>query len=104
MPFKCFVCHIILLDEDVVKQDGLDICPVCATQLIKMCDEDHLCQCTEELTGGTQKCPVCGEFTCPCGSHDAFVISRVTGYLGELSGWNNGKRAEFADRTRYDVA
>jgi len=29
-------------------------------------------------------------------------MSRITGYIGDLSGWNNAKRAEIRDRVRYD--
>ena len=43
--------------------------------------------------------------TCPeCGSHDVVQISRVTGYLQEVSGWNAGKQQELKDRARYTVA
>lgn len=80
------------------------VCPICNDQLEATCEQDHECTCAEEITSGTNVCPACNQFTCPCGAHDAFVVSRITGYLGELSGWNNGKRAEFNDRTHYDVA
>ena len=38
-----------------------------------------------------------------CGSHDVTQISRVTGYLQEVSGWNAGKQQELKDRQRYDA-
>jgi anaerobic ribonucleoside-triphosphate reductase len=39
--------------------------------------------------------------TCPhCGSMDVDGITRVTGYFSKVSGWNDGKRAELADRYR----
>jgi anaerobic ribonucleoside-triphosphate reductase len=42
--------------------------------------------------------------TCPhCGSMDVDGITRVTGYFSRISGWNNGKRAELADRSRGGV-
>jgi anaerobic ribonucleoside-triphosphate reductase len=31
-------------------------------------------------------------------------VSRVTGYLQDVSGWNAGKRQELKDRMRYSVA
>jgi anaerobic ribonucleoside-triphosphate reductase len=31
-------------------------------------------------------------------------ISRVTGYLQEVSGWNAGKQQELKDRARYTIA
>ena len=42
--------------------------------------------------------------TCPhCGSMDVDGITRVTGYFSRISGWNNGKRAELADRSRSGI-
>ena len=42
--------------------------------------------------------------TCPfCGSMDVDGITRVTGYFSKVSGWNDGKRAELADRFRSSV-
>ena len=42
--------------------------------------------------------------TCPhCGSMDVDGITRVTGYFSRISGWNNGKRAELADRARSGI-
>jgi anaerobic ribonucleoside-triphosphate reductase len=42
---------------------------------------------------------------CPeCGSHDVTQISRVTGYLQDVSGWNASKQQELKDRMRYSVA
>ena len=41
---------------------------------------------------------------CPgCGSHDVAQISRVTGYLQEVSGYNRAKQQEVKDRTRYNA-
>lgn len=34
----------------------------------------------------------------------AEVWSRVVGYMRPVSGWNDGKRQEFADRRSFDVA
>ena len=42
--------------------------------------------------------------TCPhCGSMDVDGITRVTGYFSKISGWNDGKRAELADRYRSNI-
>jgi anaerobic ribonucleoside-triphosphate reductase len=47
---------------------------------------------------------MCGEAVCPeCGSHDVTQISRVTGYLQDVSGWNAGKQQELKDRTHYNA-
>ena len=41
---------------------------------------------------------------CPnCGSGNVDYISRVTGYLQAVSGWNAGKKQELLDRKRYSI-
>jgi len=47
------------------------------------------------LTGEQAKCPVCSVTT--------EVYSRVVGYLRPVNRWNDGKQAEYADRTPYQV-
>ena len=54
-------------------------------------------------------CSNCGETSprwmgrCPsCGSEDVDHISRITGYLQAVSGWNSAKRQELKDRKRYN--
>jgi anaerobic ribonucleoside-triphosphate reductase len=69
-----------------------------------MCDLDHICFCPEEVTSGVFYCKKCGQPICPCGSHDVVQISRVTGYLSDVEGWNNAKKAELKDRNRYNIA
>ena len=40
--------------------------------------------------------------TCPnCKSDDVEHLSRVTGYIQAVDGWNNGKKQELKDRRRY---
>ena len=48
------------------------------------------------ITGEVYKCPICGKTT--------EVYSRITGYYRPVQNWNDGKRAEFADRKVYDMA
>jgi len=99
--YKCHTCKLIIDDVDLV--DGN--CPVCGFKdgLQKMCRLDH-CHCGHDKIGTTAMCPECGAMVCPeCGCHDVFVVSRVTGYLAELSGFNAGKRQEFLDRVRYTI-
>jgi hypothetical protein len=98
--FKCVDCLLILNQNDL---NG-DKCPECGKEAKKMCPNDHVCRCAEDITSGTQVCKICGEFTCPCKSHDCSPQSRITGYIGALSAWNSGKRSEFIDRTRYDIS
>jgi hypothetical protein len=94
--YKCHTCHLIV-DETP--------CPQCGEEhLVILCPLDH-CHCSHEITSGIEYCPLCGEPVCPdCGSHDVVQISRVTGYLQEVSGWNAGKQQELKDRMRYTVA
>ncbi|MFB0560495.1 MAG: anaerobic ribonucleoside-triphosphate reductase [Candidatus Lokiarchaeia archaeon] len=44
-------------------------------------------------------------FKCPkCGSPDAEILSRITGYLQGLKGtWNDPKKQEFLERRRYNL-
>jgi anaerobic ribonucleoside-triphosphate reductase len=49
-------------------------------------------------------CPLCGKAVCPaCGTHDVVQISRVTGYLQAVEGFNAAKKQELKDRTRYST-
>ena len=79
------------IDSDVLK------CPVHQYTWTR-----GLCKRT---TGGTKRCPVCGHYMCPdCMNHAADIMSRVTGYLQVVSGWNVAKKQEFEDRKHYDVS
>lgn len=95
--FKCHTCkHIV----------DSNPCPNCgATEgLVPLCPLDH-CHCFHEVIPTISYCPVCGEADCPeCGSHDVVQISRVTGYLQEVSGWNIAKQQELKDRQRYNIS
>lgn len=58
----------------------------------------------KRTTGGTKKCQICGHYVCPgCLNHAADRMSRVTGYIQLVSGWNSAKTQEFEDRTRYTL-
>ena len=101
MKYKCYVCKIIVDEQDLVDS----ACPVCMTTagLQKMCARDH-CYCPHEVIETVAYCPECGQPICPeCGTHDVVVISRVTGYLQEVGGWNSGKQQELKDRARYTI-
>jgi len=112
--YKCFVCKLVIKSEDVIQintnvkkgawteEKVVPGCPVCQNPLVAMCKRDHT-YCTHDIVPGIAYCPDCGEAMCPvCGSHDVAQISRVTGYLQEVHGWNAGKQQELKDRTRYD--
>lgn len=54
--------------------------------------------------GSTASCLLCGNPMCPeCGNHLVEQLSRVTGYMGNVSGWNAAKQQEYKDRMRYQV-
>jgi anaerobic ribonucleoside-triphosphate reductase len=98
--YKCYTCHTVV---------GVDIdepCPLCGEKfkhLVKMCPRDH-CNCTHEVMTALAYCPDCGAAMCPeCGSHDVAQISRVTGYLQDVAGWNPAKRQELKDRHRVNL-
>jgi len=98
--YKCHDCHLI------VEAEGEEIvCPNCGSRaLMQMCPLDH-CHCGHEIVAGISYCPMCGAAACPeCGCHDVVQISRVTGYLSDVAGWNVAKRQELRDRAHYDVA
>ena len=100
--YKCRRCWVIISSEHL--EGGK--CPVCGTDqdLVLMCERDHTCTCLSEVNVGLVYCPDCGEAVCPgCGSHDVAQISRVTGYLQEVSGYNRAKQQEVKDRTRYNA-
>lgn len=60
--------------------------------------------CGKGCMANTSVCPVCGEMCCVgCFGHDVEILSRVTGYIGNVSAWNSGKQQEFMDRQRTDV-
>ena len=91
--FKCPICYTIVPEVP---------CPVCGyVYPAQMCELDHVCTCTDDISEGLKYCEKCGEPICPCGSHDVSQVSRVTGYLADVGGMNNGKQQEIKDRQRY---
>jgi hypothetical protein len=97
--YKCHACHTFF-DEKFLKEGK---CPVCGAIPEKNCPLDHLCKCHHDINAGVKLCPTCGRPTCDCGSHDVVVISRVTGYLSDVSGWNEAKKQELKDRNRVII-
>lgn len=61
-------------------------------------------KCMRLVVPNTDVCPVCGNPVCPdCMNHNVDQISRVTGYLATVSGFNANKKQEYLDRQRYDI-
>lgn len=74
-----------------------ELCPVhvFASQKNKPC---------MEVVSGIADCPLCHKPVCPCCfSHNVHAISRVTGYISSVSGWNEAKKEELKDRKRYNL-
>ena len=93
--FKCRTCMQIVLEQP---------CPVCGNpEPAPMCPRDHA-HCAHDVVDGIAYCPECGAPVCPiCGCHDVAQVSRITGYLGDVAGWNAAKRQELKDRVRVEV-
>ena len=61
-------------------------------------------KCNKEMVANIASCPICGLPICPdCGNHAVEQLSRVTGYLSGVSGWNAAKKQEFLDRDRHNL-
>ena len=60
--------------------------------------------CPNHTVPNTSTCPICGKSDCPdCHSHMVDIMSRVTGYMQVVSGWNVAKKQEYEDRKRYKM-
>ena len=58
----------------------------------------------KSVNPGISNCPICSMPYCNrCGSHLAQQISRVTGYISSVSGFNEAKKQELKDRKRYNI-
>lgn len=79
-----------------VDMSKFETCPIDAFGVTnKLCLKVH---------SGTKNCPLCKQAMCPvCGRHSVIQLSRVTGYISTVQGWNEGKKQELKDRKRYDI-
>ena len=56
------------------------------------------------IVQGIEYCPICGHAMCPvCKNHNVEQLSRVTGYISSVGGWNDSKKQELKDRQRYQI-
>jgi len=103
--FKCHACHEIIEESKILKRNGSNLCPICEQPIAEMCPVDHChCTCALPVHHVVEYCPICKSAICPgCGTHDVLQISRVTGYLQDVSGFNAGKQQELKDRKRYCI-
>lgn len=84
-------------DEYIIPKEPLE-CPINQWVIF-----NHK-KCPRQMVPNTMNCPLCGKPCCPdCYIHTVDQLSRVTGYLQAVSGWNAAKKQEFVDRTRYDL-
>ena len=61
-------------------------------------------KCGRQMVPNIATCPLCGAPCCPdCHIHTVEQLSRVTGYLGNVSAWGAAKQQEFIDRDRFDL-
>ena len=100
--YKCHTCHIVIDERDLI--DGN--CPKCESNfaLKPMCPNDHM-DCNHEIVDKLAYCPICGDPMCPeCGCHDVSQISRITGYMADVAGFNAGKAQELKDRHRINIS
>lgn len=102
--YSCHTCHTHFELDKAEKEPK---CPKCGeTHIEKRCIADPTggCHCALHVNTGVKYCGVCGRPVCPtCGDHDVAQVSRVTGYLSDVAGWNNAKKAELKDRARTPV-
>lgn len=119
--FKCHSCRSIfdLFNGDLpifmalCGKEGV-ICPICksdSTELLCKVDAYSIylklkgfkCRDGQPISG-VDICPVCCTNMCPrCFNHECLSLSRVTGYMSDVSGWNAAKKQELADRKRYKI-
>jgi hypothetical protein len=120
--YKCHHCHLVFNIHQggmaniltILRGHWAAFCPECGqneSQLLCKVDaySIHLklrgkkCR-TGEIISGTEICPVCNHSICPqCMNHDVIALSRVTGYVQSVDGWNNAKKQELKDRQRYAI-
>lgn len=101
--YKCTRCWLFIKESDVKFKGEKKIphCPGCGDAVNKVCPNDH-CHCSHPVTFRMEYCELCGEAMCPeCKSHDVAQLSRVTGYIQFVGGFNAAKQQEVKDRTRY---
>ena len=108
--FICYGCNGYINNIDAHKgieytdkEKTIPICPECGLPMLKMCAQDHPCTCAATVHAGIMYCPECGDPVCPCNSHDVAPLSRVTGYIQDLNGFNASKRQEVKDRFRWNL-
>jgi ribonucleoside-triphosphate reductase len=83
-------------DPDGLQEMAMHIAKNTATGYFAFTRDITICKDEGYVTSGIKD-------SCPkCGSENIDHLSRITGYLQSVDGWNAGKRQELVDRTRAD--
>ncbi len=119
--FRCNHCKYIFRSvcpsdvEMIIRGCINETCPLCETDAIDLiCKVDvysiylkvnNIVDCRKAtIIPKTDLCPVCRRSICPiCYNHNCIGLSRVTGYIQDISGWNEAKKQELIDRKRYTI-
>ena len=106
--YKCNSCKTMNIPLNAMNpaENGYPkTCPKClARAIVEQCPNDKVCTCSGGVHAGVTFCSQCGNAICPsCGSHDVSAISRITGYMSDVSGWGAGKAQELKERKHYDI-
>lgn len=99
--------------EMIIMGSTRKVCPLCEKEGVELLckvdaysiflKESNIIDCRKAtIIPKTDLCPVCKRSICPeCYNHSCVSLSRVTGYIQDISGWNEGKKQELIDRKRY---
>ncbi len=120
--YKCHHCNLIF---DISHGGQANILTILKTRIYVYCprcgetNPDLICKvdaysvilkiqgkgCRKgDVIAGTDLCPICNRPMCPeCWNHSVVSLSRVTGYVQDISGWNDAKKQELKDRKRYAI-
>ncbi len=61
-------------------------------------------KCCKAVNPGIKNCELCEKPICSaCLNHNVQQLSRVTGYMSSVEGWNSAKLHELKNRKRYDI-
>lgn len=117
--YKCNRCRYIFRPrpptdmEMIIVGSTHETCPLCEMDSIDLlCKVDlystylkvnDIVDCRKAtIISKTDLCPVCNRPMCPiCYNHSCVSLSRVTGYIQAIEGWNEAKKQELLDRKRY---
>lgn len=81
-----------------INNETFKVCPI---HVFAAQQQETSCR---DVKSGITTCQVCNQAMCPvCGNHNVTQLSRVTGYVSAVIGWNNAKQQELKDRQHYNI-